>query len=1073
VEPVDQVPVDQVLEPSAPDGGATQPQVQAVVIAHDPGPWFVEVLQSLAAQDYPRLSVLIVDVASAKPLGPLVRRHFPAADVRRLEEDPGGFGASVGAVVDDSIRAPLLLICHDDIALSPDAVSRLVEELLQSNGGLLGPKLVDWDEPSRLQHVGFSVDRFAFPQPVAEEGELDQEQHDAVNDVFVVPTACILARGDLFRSIGGFDPGITFRGDDVDLCWRAQLAGARVMVVPLAVGRHLERRAARTGSDDPRNAAKFADDEHALALRHSLRTILSGYRGRTLLRVAPLAVLLSVGEMLVCILTGRFSHARDVVSAWVWNLRRVGEIQAKRRAVSEFREVDDGELRDMQITGSARIRAFVRGHGRNEDRFLAVSRAGRDMAANLRTPAARNRVAIGALMALVLAFGSRHLLTRPIPAIGELQPLTGSARQLLRDWWSGWHDVGGGVETPAPTGQAFLGLLGMVSLGHLALVRKLLALVPFVIGPAGAWRAARTFGSPRASFVAALFYAATPVAYDAVAAGSLTALVVYASVPWIFRSLARSLGTPPFGDHHSYRPFSFRVLSFGVLIAVVAAFVPFIVIVVGVVAVGLILGSLFAGDERGLVAMVSVAIAAVVVAAVMHLPWTDSLFRSPRTWAPFAGPGTTAGGPHSFASLLRLSVGPFRPGLLGFAYLVPALLALVVAQGWRYSWVVRAWFVALTAWMVQWSGERGWLPAALPHADVLLSVAAFGLAIGAAGAVLAFEEDLRSYSLSWRQLVPFVTAAALVLSVVPVGRAAVDGRWGMPRQGLTSTLGFVDAAATRDGPMRVAWIGNRDVMPLSGATFDADPTDGVSADGDLVLALTDGRSPQFTDRWAPPLSPVAQRTADILRSAVAGETVRLGRSLAPLGIRYLVIAEETSPVGRRAGDRRPAPPELLRALDGQLDMERIEQVNDAVHMYVNTSWFPARAALAPGADANAQDDVTGSPVLTDRLGPASWRGPVPAKSEIFVATPFSERWQFDIDGDVIAPRAAFGYAMAFPSTQGTATLRYRTPGSRHEALLLQLGLWVAVVGVTLLWRDRLRRRETSARFDDSLDREPS
>ena len=1000
-----------------------------------------------------------------------MRRHFAAADVRRLDEDPGGFGASVDAVVDDSIRAPLLLLCHDDVALAPDAVSRLVEELLQSNGGLLGPKLVDWDDPSRLQHVGFSVDRFAFPQPVAEEGELDQEQHDAVNDVFVVPTACILARGDLFRSIGGYDPGITFRGDDVDLCWRAQLAGARVMVVPLAVGRHRQRRSERDEPDEPREPGKFDDDDHALALRHSLRTILSGYRGRTLVRVLPLAILLSLGEMLVCVVTGRFAHARDVVSAWVWNLRRTGEIRAKRRAVAEFREIDDGELRDMQIAGSARIRAFVRGRGRAEDRFLAVSRAGRDMAANLRTPAARNRAAIGSLMLLVLVFGSRHLLTRPIPAIGELQPWTGGARPLLRDWWSGWHAVGGGIETPAPTGQALLGLLGMLSFGHLALVRKVLALARWssvLPGPgeplAHSVRHARR-SSPRCSMPRRL----SPSTRSPRGRGPhwwSTPRCHGSSARWRGRSAARrsAITTP-------YRPFSFRVLSLGLLIAVVAAAVPFIAIVVAVIAIGLVLGSLFAGDERGLGAMAFVALAAVVIAAVMHLPWTDSLMRSPRTWAPFAGPGTAAGGPHSFTTLLRLSVGPFRPGLLGFAYIVPALLALVVAQGWRYGWVVRAWFVTLTALIVQWAGERGWLPAALPHPGVLLSVAAFGLAIGTAGAVFAFEEDLRSYSLGWRQLVPFVTAAALVVGVVPLGHAAVDGRWGMPRQGLTSTLSFVDTAAANDGPMRVAWIGHRDVLPLSGATFDADPTDGVSADGDLVLALTDGRSPQFTDRWAPPLSPVAQRTADLIREAVSGETVRLGRALAPLGVRYLVIAEDTSPVGRRAADHRPAPPSLFRALDGQLDMERIEQVNDAVRMYVNNAWFPARAALAPNADANAQVDISGTPVLTDRLGPATWQGPVPGGSEIFVATTFSERWELDIDGAAVTPRAAFGYGMAFPSTQGTATLRYRTPASRHQALLLQIGLWLAIVVVTLLWRDRLRRREASARLSEYLDRE--
>ena len=76
-------------------------------------------------------------------------------------------------------------------------------------------------------------------------------------------------------------------------------------------------------------------------------------------------------------------------------------------------------------------------------------------------------------------------------------------------------------------------------------------------------------------------------------------------------------------------------------------------------------------------------------------------------------------------------------------------------------------------------------------------------------------------------------------------------------------------------------------------------------------------------------------------------------------------------------------------------MERIEQVNDAVHLYVNNAWFPARAALAPNADANAQADVSGSPVLTDRLGPASWQGPVPERAPPEPATAVlrGQNWQ--------------------------------------------------------------------------------
>src|SRR5206468_9283138 len=71
-----------------------------------------------------------------------------------------------------------------------------------------------------------------------EPGEIDQEQHDAVRDVFFVSHAVMLVRSDLFRVLGGFDPDTAPGSDDVDLCWRARLAGARVLVAPASRVRH-------------------------------------------------------------------------------------------------------------------------------------------------------------------------------------------------------------------------------------------------------------------------------------------------------------------------------------------------------------------------------------------------------------------------------------------------------------------------------------------------------------------------------------------------------------------------------------------------------------------------------------------------------------------------------------------------------------------------------------------------------------------------------------------------------------------------------------------------------------------
>ena len=64
----------------AASGGA--PPVVAVVVTRSPGDWFEELLASLAAQDYPNLSVLIVNRATDPTLTARVAAVLPGAFVR-------------------------------------------------------------------------------------------------------------------------------------------------------------------------------------------------------------------------------------------------------------------------------------------------------------------------------------------------------------------------------------------------------------------------------------------------------------------------------------------------------------------------------------------------------------------------------------------------------------------------------------------------------------------------------------------------------------------------------------------------------------------------------------------------------------------------------------------------------------------------------------------------------------------------------------------------------------------------------------------------------------------------------
>ena len=88
---------------------------------------------------------------------------LPSAFVRPLGGNPG-FGAAVNEVLrlvegDNGF----FLLCHDDIAPEPSAVRALVAEIFRSNAGIVGPKLVEWSEPRRLQHVGLGLDPADLP----------------------------------------------------------------------------------------------------------------------------------------------------------------------------------------------------------------------------------------------------------------------------------------------------------------------------------------------------------------------------------------------------------------------------------------------------------------------------------------------------------------------------------------------------------------------------------------------------------------------------------------------------------------------------------------------------------------------------------------------------------------------------------------------------------------------------------------------------------------------------------------------------------------------------------------------
>jgi GT2 family glycosyltransferase len=530
-------------EPTAPVG---VPAVVAELVTSNPGPWLEEALAALGEQDYPNLSVLVIDAASDEDPTPRIAAVLPSAYVRRLDENPG-YGAAANDVLGVVEGASHFVFLHDDAAPDPDAIRLLVEEAFRSNAGIVCPKLVEWDEPLRLLGVGASADKAGVVRPYGRH-ELDQEQHDAVRDVFVAPGGCTLVRADLFETLGGFDAGVVLFGEDLDLCWRAQVVGARVVVAPSARVRHRE---ATVEGERPLllgDASGALPEQVArLHFRHRLRTVLKAYGPVHLLRVVPQLVVLMAAEGTAALLSGHRRVAGAVIDAWRWNLSRRADLRAGRKATQSHRTLKDGEVRRLQTRGSVRLSAALQGGLAAEERALGVGAAGRQFGAAMTSGGLRQTLLVWLTLAVVLAFGSRQLLADGVPAIGQLAPFPDSPLTLLHQFVSGWRTTGLGGEAPAPPAFALLGAAGVLFAGAMPLLQKVLVVGMLPLGIIGMHRLTAPLGSWRARLVGAVLYAAVPLPYDALSRGRWGGLIAYAAAPWLLARLLRATGLAPFG----------------------------------------------------------------------------------------------------------------------------------------------------------------------------------------------------------------------------------------------------------------------------------------------------------------------------------------------------------------------------------------------------------------------------------------------------------------------------------------------------------------------------------------------
>ena len=1061
--------------------------VTGVLVVHDGAAWLKECLDALELQTRPPDRLIIVDTGSTDDSLQIVATH---GRIRQVIDDvvtisatrESTFGEAVGRAVEQlsigsgSSQAPdtgepwpgeWLWLLHDDSAAAPEALAHLLDAARRSPSvGVAGPKLITWDDPSRLLEVGQQVTRSGVRTGGPARGEPDQGQHDHRTDVLGVNTSGMLIRRDVFDALGGFDPAFGQFRDDLDLSWRAHLAGHRVVVAPRA--RIREAAASANGQRSP-------DQSVDAARRRDRRN----GRQVALARCSPYAVPLlalwialdSLGSAAVLLLVKRPRKAWEELGD-LGSLMTPWRPMAARWRSRGVRQVRRRDLRGLFVSPRAGFRhaldtihdAVAFGSASSADDRVGGAQSSEtgpvsDGSESLEGPTVGviSRILhhpgfLAVLVSALLAVATwRPLLGALISTNGqgvagaELLPVSTDASGLWHAWLDGWHGAGlGNALASAP----YLPVLsaGAWVLEHLPFIDTPASSVGVSIAwllagaiPLSAWtaylgaRVATRAPWPRAW--AALAWASLGTLTTAQASGRLGAVAAHILLPLVVAGFAcaarRSTGVS---------------VTFGAATAlsVTGAFNPALAALGGLAALVLLVVGHGATRLRAAVLL--------LVPAGLLGPWILTLVDKPLLL--LTGPGLTVWSGAASAPWQLALLHPGGPGSYPALLSAPIVLAGVVAM-LRRGMASRAMTVLAVLTVIGLA-----LGVASPHviigripqglaggggpitiwAGTGLDLAALALIAAAVLGLDGLSGRLSRSGFGWRQILVVPVVAAAVLGVV--ASVAMAGWFGVG-EALTGKVPNMPAVAAdqAEGP-----LGSRLLVMTSGA-------------GTIGYRLV-GSEPGTVVRDLPGVAvapdPLVAAAVKITVSDGAAASANAARdALADLGVGFVAF-------------RGAATEPLVRRLDATAGMTRLSDSKGLILWRVlprENAVSSSRLRLVDAKGAPLQSiAVTGDHGRTDvRLGAATAGPPTAgaptAGRQLVVAEParWADHARVTFSGRELAAVAGGEQpAYVLPSTAGQLTITLAPTQQRWR--WGQLGLLLVVLFLAAPFGSKRSRR---------------
>jgi GT2 family glycosyltransferase len=1014
--------------------------ITAILVAHDGATWLPESIAAISAQTRPVDRLIAVDTGSIDNSA----KMLTGAGLTVIKTDrDAGFGDAIALALGSSMKLKseeqeeLIWILHDDCAPTRTALQFLIDGLKDKpQVAFVGPKLRGWYDRKHLLEVGISIAVNGARWTGLDPREQDQGQFDRPLDVMAVSTAAMLARRQIFEDLGGLDPNLALFRDDVDLGWRARVAGFSVMTAPEALVYHAEASATERRSVDVEEA--FLHRPRLLDRKNAAYVLLANASWWLLpwitIQIVGSAAIRAIG-FLFAKLPG---YAADEIAAVGLLIIQPRDLLMARKLRKQKRLMSPRIIREFIPPAGSQIRLaleqarYALGKFFNpdiEEETLDDSMSYADIGVidesfddqdlvNVRRKSnwqsLKNQPLLLGLAAtfLISLIASRNRFGSITG--GALAAPPSGAMDLIAKYSESWHLVGLGSAASPPPWMAILAGASALTFGKVWLFLTIFFLLVPTLAFFAVYRSAKRVGiSIRLSVIGGVLYAMSPVIWTSINQGRMGTLVVALIAPSFLSILPKSTNFEAFSWRRTY--------ALILLAALLSALSPFFLVMwTGLFAALLAIAFFKRRSEfkelnpikflmAAELARIKRLTALFLIPGLLVAPWSTSVILHPTQI--LQDPGL----PLSGGSLLNILT--FNPGglsgLPGWILTPFVIFFIAIAVNRKYpleSVIAISLFslaILLSQLTVEGHGSSGhvWTGTLFIFIELIILIPILQIASD-------LIPNLRNSRVGFGHLLSVATVAVAVFSLVATSTWAITVGANSLVAGGKSEVVPPFIASLSDTP-------NRPKTLVLGRTGD-----------ELNYFISRGSDLEIGDADVAVATPVPVRTAII--DLISGSGLTSSKVLGDYGIQYLFL-------------KNPVDQSVVRTVDGIGGFTRSSVTSSGIIWQVVGS--KARISILDASGAVSPINSTKVGAVAEVLTPGT----------ISLAEKFDTGWHLLVNGNPVKLSQSQEGLPIFEVTEtGPMTLLH--DGTKHRALI-SIQLIALLVVIVLSLPAGRRRRE--------------